>query len=182
MQQQWIIHLKRGKLFLSRHDPRSAIQSLEKAIQECPVEESDDLSTILYLCGVAFQKLGDSSGARKCWYSAANLNPLGPASTMLKRDGHTMEKEWFEFKTVQLARYFAVKQTYGFFSEHEREQVLHIIETYWEEILATGILPAMDREERDCFYREVNIDFGYLVLESETPGGCSILSFENEGL
>jgi tetratricopeptide (TPR) repeat protein len=178
MQHSWRLYLKRGRACLSRHDPHGAIKSLEKALDECPVERSDDLSAILYLCGVAFMKIGRLENARECWYSAAVVKPGGTATQMVRRSGNSKEEEWYKFKSIQLARYFSARNARGFFSDEERNRVLEVISVFWEELLKSGILEITDRKERECLFKEVHIDYGTLTVLPERPGACRILKFE----
>ena len=177
-QKTWVLHLHRGKVFLARHQPQMALKSFEAAMRDCPVEESEDLSKILYLCGIAFQKIGALESARECWHGSSSLNPLGPAESMLKREEHSLQQHWFDFKTIQLARYFEAKKQWGFFSEVEQKRVLEIIGVYWEELAATGILEQMNQYERDCLYHEVTIDFGHIFLPGEGGEECRFLAFK----
>lgn len=178
MQQSWRLYLKRGKTFLSRHDPHSAIKSLEKALSECPVDRAEELSSILYLCGVAFMKLGRLEDSRECWYSAAAVKPGGTASQMVRRSGNDAEENWHTFKSIQLARYFSAKNAPGFYSDEERVRVLEVISVFWEELLKSGILDITDRNERECLFREVTIDYGTFTVLPEKSGACTILSFD----
>ncbi len=178
MQQSWNLNLNRAKIFLARHEPREALNCLEKALSSCSTEESEGLSRILYLCGVAFMKLGHLKESRECWYSAAAVDPEGPASMMLRKRGSDKEQSWHTFKAIQLARYFSAKNSASFFSNEERNQVLEIISLFWEELLNSGILDAIDPSERDCLFREVTIDYGTLKVLPKRSGACTILDFE----
>ena len=181
MSTSWILYLNRGKTFLARHDTRSAVNCFERALHHCPVEETMALSSILYLCGFALKKLGQNDSARECWRSSAGLRPEGPAAYMLKTQRYPEDFEWYQFKAVQLAMYFVYKQKGSFFSEEEREKVELIIRTYWEELIASGILEDLNADERVGFYAELCIDFGRILCSPSSADSPVIIPFKTQG-
>lgn len=175
MNQSWKIYLKRGKTFLSRHDPQSAVGCFEKALQQCPVDENEDLSAILYLCGIALMRLGQIEGAVDCWHSAVSVRPDSPASFMLQPVTSPAEQEWRLFRGIQLSGYFTYKKNTGFYSEQERSNIERIIRTYWEELRSSGLTDEMDTTERIQLYREIHIDFQTVLCTSSFPQQVGIL-------
>lgn len=160
--QQWILFTNRGKTFLARHNPKQAAYCFEKALQACPSQDTQALGHIFYLCGVALQKLGYHENARECWFSASSINPKGPAGSMLKRHRDGDEEDRHTFKSIQLYRYFSSKQADLFYSETERKNVMQIIDAYWQEIRAAGILDGMLPQEKRALFFEFKIDFASL--------------------
>ena len=159
---QWILFTNRGKTFLARHNPKDAAHCFEKALQACPSQDVQALGEIFYLCGVALQKLGYHENARECWFSASSINPKGPAGSMLKRQRNRDEEDRHTFKSIQLYRYFSTKQADLFYSETERKNVMQIIDAYWQEIKAAGILNEMQPQEKRALFFEFKIDFASL--------------------
>ncbi len=170
--------MKRGKAFLSQHDPRSAVGCFEKALHHCPVEESCSLASILYLCGIALSKLGHMDSARECWHSAVSVQPESPASSMLQRWSTGEENEWHLFKTMQLAGYFDFKQQAAFYSEEERRKVTHIIHIYWQELRSSGILAELNKRERMQLFAEVSIDFDEIFCGTSYPEFTNIVPIQ----
>lgn len=175
MHQSWRLYLKRGKSFLSQHDPRSAVGCFEKALHHCPVEESCNLASILYLCGIALSKLGQAESAKECWHSAVSLQPESPASSILQYRSTSEEYEWHLFKTMQLSGYFDFKQQAAFYSEEERRKVTHIIYIYWEELQSSGLLAGLNKIERMQLFAEVSIDFDEIFCGSAYPEFTNIV-------
>ncbi|MFW5712247.1 MAG: hypothetical protein ACOCXF_02755 [bacterium] len=159
---QWILFTNRGKTFLARHNPKDAAYCFEKALQACPSRDIQALGQIFYLCGVALQKLGYHENARECWFSASSINPKGPAGSMLKRHTNRDEEDRHTFKSIQLYRYFSSKQADLFYSDTERKNVMQIIDAYWQEIKAAGILEEMQPQEKRALFFEFKIDFASL--------------------
>lgn len=159
---QWILFTNRGKTFLARHNPKDAAHCFEKALQACPSKDVQALGEIFYLCGVALQKLGYHDNARECWFSASSINPGGPAGNMLKRQHNQDDKDRHTFKSIQLYRYFSGKQADLFYSDTERKNVMQIIDAYWQEIKASGILQEMQPQEKRALFFEFRIDFAAL--------------------
>jgi tetratricopeptide (TPR) repeat protein len=160
--QQWIMFTNRGKTFLARHNPKDAAYCFEKALQACPAKDMQAMGDIFYLCGVALNKLGYHDNARECWFSASSINPKGPAGGMLKRQAGQDEADWHTFKSIQLYRYFSSKKADLFYSETERKNVMRIIDAYWQEIKAAGILEDMGSQEKRMLFFEFQINFAAL--------------------
>ncbi len=167
--QQWILYTNRGKSFLARHNPKDAARCFEKALQACPSEDMQAMGKLFYLCGVALQKLGYHDNARECWFSASSINPNGPAGNMLKRRRNQDEEDRHSFKSIQLYRYFSSKQADLFYSETERKNVMQIIDAYWQEIKAAGILENMLPQEKRALFFEFKIDFASIFSSSDSP-------------
>lgn len=178
MHQSWRLYLKRGKAFLSQHDPRSAVSCFEKALHHCPVEESYNLASILYLCGIALSRLGHADSAEECWHSAVSLRPESPASSMLRQRSTGEEYEWHLFKTMQLGCYFDFKQQAAFYSDEERRKVTHIIYIYWEELRSSGLLAGLNKVERMQLFAEVSIDFNSIFCGTAYPEFTNIVPLE----
>jgi hypothetical protein len=53
----WMRHLRRGKNFLSRHDPAAAMKSFQNAVDLCPLERTKDLANSLSTLGFPFKSL-----------------------------------------------------------------------------------------------------------------------------
>ena len=165
-------------MFLSHHDPQSAVGCFEKALQQCPVDENGDLSAILYLCGIALMRLGQTEGAVDCWHSAVSVRPDSPASFMLQPVSSPAEQEWRVFRGIQLSGYFTYKKHTGFFSEQERRNIEQIIRTYWEELCSSGLIDDMNKSERIQLYREIHIDFQTVLCTPSFSQHASIVPLQ----
>jgi len=176
MQLQWKPYFKRGKTFLSQHRLCEAVKAFEQALHSCPVEDYMSISSILYFCGVALHKLGHIESAMECWRSSVSVFPESPAVFMIRKTDDEIDRNWLLFKSIQLQRYFSFKGKSAFYSIEERKKVLHIIRTYWNELLASNLMKDVDPGLMKSIFSELQIDFQQIFCSSDSREYTNIIA------
>lgn len=172
----WMRHLRRGKNFLSRHDPAAAMKSFQNAVDLCPLERTKDLAHSLFYLGISFQKLGFSSGSIRSWEAASRLIKRGYPNRMLRRfiNGYGMPKQscseeddWCAFYSVHLSRYLAARKRSSLVNPAERDMIRDLIREGFERVGCLRRTKGLRTEEKLAFFKSVRLSFPVVMLEGD---------------
>jgi tetratricopeptide (TPR) repeat protein len=172
----WQGYLQRGIEYLSKHNPRKALNSFRKALEECPAEQGADLSKIFYYLGVTLKKLGLDDSALRSWNVGRKIEPHGHSGKMYDRyaNSYGMKKQptedlddWKAFYSIHLERYLQTKKSGKLITGAEKDMIQDLILDYWNDLSATGILKSKDPCEKIGIFRSINIVFPFLVVPEE---------------
>ncbi len=160
--------LNRGIRLLSKHDPESAILYFSRALSDCPVSNSAELSKILYYMGIALKRLGLSNSAIRSWLSSLRvkrrkntkrmLNRFSNSYGMAKQDSVEMD-DWKAFYSIHLMRYMRGFNKSTLTSECERNCLKEIILAHWRKLVDSGVLTGRTPEEKSEIFKSTEIDF-----------------------
>jgi hypothetical protein len=172
--QSWHRKLRRALHLLSKHSPEKALDVLRRAVEECPVTKTRDLSSLLFYTGITLKKLGCMDGAIQSWIGAHRLVKDSYSIKMIRRyvNCYGMEKQcteetddWMAFYSIQAARYLETKKTGRFSSDAERDMIRDLLSDHWGRIKSS--LDGMSPQAKKHLFREVKIPFPFLVLDQD---------------
>ena len=168
---------------LAHHNPEEALRYFNQALDACPVDKREGFTRILFYTGISLQKLGYGGCAVKSWKSAAQIRKNGLCNKMIERmtnsygmtilsDSGGMENiedsdDFRAFSTIQQTRYLVSRMQGRFGSQAEKDMVLDIIRTAWEELSDSQDLKALSIRERIRLFHEELIIFPYLECPEE---------------
>lgn len=176
----WGIGMRSGLRLLKAHKVHDAVSCLQKAADTCPVEESDDLYTILYFLGAALKKSGMTSCAVKSWEAAKRLRPRSNAAHFVRRftNGYgnlrgknSIEDDWTAFYSIHLRRYLRGKRTGKLGSVAERDMILDLIRDAWAHTIDGIRLESLNVRQKLDLFKSVEIVFPFFTvpIERDTP-------------
>jgi hypothetical protein len=95
-------YLRRGKYFLLRHKPSSALKNFEMAVKHCPVSRRRDLSEIFILPWSDFSEAWLQEWIDTKLGTAARIEKRGYSRQMLRRfiNGYGMPKQICDEKMI----------------------------------------------------------------------------------
>lgn len=169
----WQGKLHRGIEYLSKHDPRKALGCFQKALEECPADQSADLAKIFLYIGLALKKLGMLDSALRSWNVGRKLEPHGFSGKLFERfaNAYGMQKQrteemddWKAFYSVHLERYLQHKRSGRIGTEAEKDMIHDLIFDYWTDFSRTGILRGKSAREKMVLFRSVKILFPFFVV------------------
>jgi len=182
--------LHQGRDYLSSRRPKRAFSCFERALRECPPEDSKGLSLVLFYCGLSLEELGVEERALECWRSSLDYDGESPSKRMLERyeksDMGKEERSYHGFVAIQTAKYFQLEDKRRFDTQDEYDTVLGIIDAYWEELKDSGILGMYPPEDIFYLFYEVHIRFrdhmrkDFTRGPKEEGGGSKILRFRTD--
>lgn len=168
--------LDRGKRALSRHNPETALKSLESALKLCPVENRRELSQVFYYLGLTLLRLDKPNGAvrsfraavrlrkRHC-YSRAMLARFGNDYGMARQANPALD-DWAAFYSIHLQRYLRSKANQRVSTEAEGDMIKDLIRDYWRLLLDRRLLDGKSCEEKLELFRSVEVIFPF-YMQSE---------------
>jgi len=174
--EHWTQYLRRGKYFLLRHKPSSALKNFERAMKLCPVSRRRDLSETLYYLGVTFQKLGFKSGSIRSWEAAARIEKRGYSRQMLRRfiNGYGMPKQicdeeddWCAFYSVHLSRYLVACKKNSIMNPAERDMIHDLIWDAFCTLVRSVHLKGKGCGEKLAIFKSVRLSFPVPLVERE---------------
>jgi len=177
----WSMHYRRGRRFLSRHEPRGAIAELRKAADACPVSARRDLARILYYLGLALERTGRGDLAVMSWVSARKLVHFGAVDRAYgrwvneygMRRRPSPEADDFEaFKSIQTARYLSKRGSRRFGSRAERDAVNDLIDDAWKVFSAQLKFQGLSCSQKLDLFRRARVDLPFLCVEDAMAEGC----------
>ena len=163
---QWKLVFSAGKRHLANHENEKALEYLQIALGECPVELESELASIFYYLGVTLQKLGMTNCALKSFRSAQRLDKSGHAAQCIRRysNGYGMAKQistelddWKAFYSVHLYRYLVTKKTKKMGTDAEHDMISDLIYEAWRELSKSVSMGGLSDEEKMSLFREVRI-------------------------
>lgn len=172
----WRISYARGKVFLSLHDPESAMKSFEQALTECPVDKSRELGKILFFLGVALKKLGLPGCALRSWSVARKLDKHNFSDKFLERftNWYGMIRQetpelddWNAYYSIQLARYLSTKRSRRIGTEAEKDMIWELIREAWKELRDSVDLSLLDSREKLALFSGHRIVFPSFSVASQ---------------
>jgi hypothetical protein len=171
----WNSEYHRGKRHLSRGNTELALCSFQKAVKDCPVRNSRELSAILFYTGLALRKLGLTGDAMRSWCAALDLEPGGPSARHIRSYGCILAKTapqpagdegWRDFHAIQLERYLCAKRSHTIGTLAEHDMIEDLLGDAYRGLLASGRLASLDRDALLKEYRSVEIIFPFLLPDS----------------
>jgi tetratricopeptide (TPR) repeat protein len=172
----WQRELARGKILLTKHDPESALKCFEKALSECPVKESRDLSKILFYLGVTLNKLGMTSCALKSWRASRRFDKNGLSGKLLNRytNEYGMVKQksselddWKAFYAINLSRYLNTKRSHRIGTDAEGDMIFELIYEAWKELRNSTDLQSVNTEQRLRLFHSAWIVFPTFTAQTD---------------
>lgn len=179
----WQRELARGKILLTKHDPESALKCFEKALSDCPVKESRDLSKILFYLGVTLNKLGMTSCALKSWRASRRFDKNGLSGKLLGRytNEYGMVKQesselddWKAFRAVHLTRYLNTKRSHKIGTDAERDMISELIFEAWKELCKSSDLRSVNIERRLMLFHSTWIIFPTFTAQTDNENANMI--------
>ncbi len=170
----WSLAFRRGLRYLSRHEPRSAVASLQSAVDLCPLKDKHTLARILLYLGIALERSGQSALAVKSLVNARRLSRAGVVLKVYQRwvNEYGMRRcscsegdDYAAFKSIQVGRYLSKRGNGRFGSRAERDVVYELIRDAWKTIWASKVLLSLRVSEKMAIYRRARIYFPYLYVE-----------------
>lgn len=147
----WKTCFRQGKRYLSTRNPETALDCFEKALQRCPVGETEHVANLLYYCGLTLEMMGAGDTARECLRSSSYIGENGSLSNR--------DRKYRTFRAVQTAGYFRFKGAQSFDSEEEFRRVTEIIDAYWREVEQSGLPDEVSADDFLYLCYELSIDF-----------------------
>jgi len=175
----WMLNLNHGLRSLTRHEPERALKYLNKAIKSCPVQETGELSAILYYTGVALKKIGVHDGAIKSWMASWRIRKTPLTDRHIRRfsNEYGMVKQgleelddWQAFYALQLKRYCGMKKSQCVGTLAEQDVIRELIRDAWMELRKNVNLSNKTSSEKLEIFRSVSIVFPLFFV----PGGRTI--------
>ena len=175
----WKKELKKGQMFLAKHNLKKALKCFEAAVTDCPVSSRIGLDKSLFYLGVTLNKLGRKESAMHCWHVAQKLKKDGLSNEMIKSHSNcygmtdvecTEEADKAAFIGIQLEKYLKMKKVKRFCSEAEKDVIKDIINSYWLEFLSKGEINHLNVDNKLKFFRQQLIIFPF----------ADVSYFENE--
>gem|GEM_PF-4292478 len=152
----WKEQLEKGKQYLFGQESRRALEELQQAMEQCPEENTMDLSEIMFFLGAAYRSLGYDDSAYQCWENAAMLRDS---------EDEDFDLDWKAFFRIQLVKYLSAKKAQKFSSLAESDMIHDLIKGAWSEVKHEESLAGCDFHQRCRYYRSVRIVFPRI----ETP-------------
>ena len=165
---RWTVDFHRGIRYLSGHDPASAIVFLSRAVQNCPLSRSEELTKALYYLGIALRRIGYGSSAIRSWVASQRMRRSKHIRALLDRfcNEYGMAKQdceaqddWQAFYSIQLLRYLRGFKKRALSDRAERSMIVDIVRQAWKEIQASGVLEGCAPEEKYEIFQNTKIDF-----------------------
>jgi len=178
--------LARGKRMLSRHNPEEALKLFRQALELCPSEDAEGVTRILFYTGISLQKLGYSGCAVRSWSAAVRLRKGGACRRMVERltNAYGMprrEDEDFQaFSSIQQTRYLGSRRLGKFGSDAEKDVVLDMIRSAWEELRRQNDLSGLSVEEKIRLFNRELIIFPYLECPDQWEDNTICVDFRRE--
>ena len=172
----WHLNLDRGKRFLAKHDPESALVCFEQAVASCPVTHPRELARSLFFLGVTLRKLGMANCALKSWGAARRLTKDLYAGRFLQRfsNDYGMAKQstsdlddWKAFYSIQLSRYLETKNSKRIGTQAEGDMIWDLIFEAWKLLRANHELADVSPEERLSIFRSTKVVFPLFAVPKE---------------
>jgi hypothetical protein len=174
------MHYKRGRRFLSRHEPRAAIVEFRMAAEGCPVSMRRDLASILYYLGLALERMGRGDLAVMSWVNARKLmrspsieraygrwvNEYG-----MRRRPSREADDFAAFKSIQTARYLSKRGSKRFSSRAERDAVSDLIDDAWQGLRTRPELQNLSCARKLELFRKASVDLPFLCVEDALESG-----------
>ncbi len=187
--ENWQLHLKKGKDLLLQNRPDIALKEFHQALEGCPVEESRQLSKILFYIGVVLKKVGVPNGALKSWLMAQKITKNDINTRMIKRycNDYGMVKQsseylddWEAFHSLQLSKYLECKREGRFNTPAEFDVVNEIIAECWEQMCTNYPLRTMSLDEKVELFRKTSPDFPVVRGVDFTDNRCIDVNFREQ--
>ncbi len=165
---RWTVDFHRGIRYLSGHDPASAILFFSRAVQNCPLSRSADLTKALYYLGIALQRIGYGSSAIRSWVTSQRMKKHGHTRALLDRfcNDYGMAKQdcaaqddWQAFYSIQLMRYLRGFKKRTLSDRSERSMIYDIVREAWKGLQASGALEGRTPEEKYEIFQNTKIEF-----------------------
>lgn len=167
----WKTDFFKGKDCIVSKDLKSAIEHLHRSIKKCPVENDIELADVFFYLGIAFEKLGCIVPAVRSWEASMCACKGGKAAVLLKdifpEERLLTDKSYFY--AIQLSEYLNRKRSGKLDSEAEKDMIIDLITTYWEEIVDSGILQGQCQSEKILIFKDIEIDFPYMDVSFDFP-------------
>ena len=165
---RWTVDFHRGIRHLSGHDPAGAVTFLSRAVHNCPVSRSDELTKALYYLGIALRRLGYSNSAIRSWVISQKMKKSKHTRALLQRfcNDYGMAKQecesqddWQAFYSIHLMRYLRGFKKRTLSDRSEQAMLTDIIREAWSQLLSSGALEGRSAEEKYEIFQSTNIDF-----------------------
>jgi hypothetical protein len=165
---RWTVDYRRGMRYLSGHDPAGAILFFSRAVQNCPVNRSDELTKALYYLGIALRRAGFGNSAIRSWVTSHKMKRSKHIRALLDRfcNSYGMAKQdceaqddWQAFYSIQLTRYLRGFKKRTLSDRSERSMISDIIREAWEQLQSSGELEGCSAEEKYEIFQKTKIDF-----------------------
>lgn len=153
---------------MSGHDPAGAILFLSRAVQNCPVSRSDDLTRALYYLGIALRRVGYSNSAIRSWVTSHKMKKRKHTRALLDRfcneygmarQDCAVQDDWQAFYSIQLTRYLRGFKKRTLSDRSERSMIADIIRDAWRQLQDSGELEGRTAEEKYEIFQNTKIDF-----------------------
>ena len=167
----WKSDFFKGKNCIVNKDLKGALGYLHRSLKKCPVENSIELADVFFYLGVAFKKLGCIVPAVRSWDASMCSDKGGQAAVLLKNifPGERISTDKSYFYLIQLSIYLGRKESGKIDSEAEKDMIIDLISTYWEEIVNAGILKGQCQSEKILIFKDIEIDFPYMDVKFDFP-------------
>lgn len=184
---QWHRTLAKAKIRLAKHDPRGALQLLEKALEDCPLGNKRDIANILLYMGAAFRKLGYTDGALQSWSIAAKLKKYGYGGKMADRHANEygMVKKYCSdmddqaaFQSFQLTRYMEAKTICRMGSKAEEDMIGELIADAWIDLKESGQLLGLCSVGKMKIFKETLVIFPFLECPEDFSYSDNVINMD----
>ena len=166
--ERWSVDYHRGMRSLSAHDPSGAILFFARAVQNCPLSRSEELTKTLYYLGIALRRIGYCNSAIRSWVTSLKMKKSKHTRALLQRfcNPYGMAKQecqdqddWQAFYSIQLMSYLRGfgKQTLS--DQGERSMIHDIVREEWRRLKHSGALEGRTPEEKYEIFQKTKIDF-----------------------
>lgn len=164
----WNVDYHRGMRSLSAHDPSGAILFLARAVQNCPVNRSEELTKALYYLGIALRRIGYGNSAIRSWVTSLRMKRSKHTRALLERfcNPYGMAKQecqeqddWQAFYSIQLISYLRGFGKRALSNPSERSMIYDIVREEWGRLKRSGALEGRRPEEKYEIFQKTKIDF-----------------------
>ena len=165
---RWTVDFHRGIRYLAGHDPAKAIENFSRAVQNCPVDRSRELTKALYYLGVALKRVGYSNSAIRSWVTSLKVKKSRHTRALLdrfcndygmaKRDCQA-EDDWQAFYSIQLRSYLRGFEKRTLSDPVERSMIHDIVREAWNRLEDSGALQGCTPEQKYEIFQDTKIDF-----------------------